>query len=129
MLMPLLVLSSLALPALADGVLISETDDDANEPIKDVLGLNCKSAILMEASTGRVLYEQNADEALPPASVTKIMTLLLVMEAIENGKLSFETEVTASEYACSMGGSQIWLEPGEMYHQTRVHTHKVNCKG
>lgn len=73
----------------------------------------CKSAILMEASTGQILYEQNADEALPPASVTKIMTLLLVMEAIENGKLKYDDVITASAYACSMGGSQIYLKEGE----------------
>ena len=77
------------------------------------LDLNCKSAILMEAKTGRVLYEQNADEALPPASVTKIMTLLLVMEAIESGKASLDDTVTASARAASMGGSQIFLKEGE----------------
>ena len=59
--------------------------------------------------------EYEADKQMPPASITKIMTLLLVMEAIESGKLSFETEITASEHACSMGGSQIWLEPGEIF--------------
>ncbi len=75
--------------------------------------LDCRSAILMEASTGEVLYEMNADEALPPASVTKVMTLLLVMEAIEDGRISLEDTVAASEHACSMGGSQIYLEPGE----------------
>lgn len=74
---------------------------------------NCKSAILMEASTGEILFEQNAEEALPPASVTKVMTLLLVMEAIEDGKLRYEDMVTASANACSMGGSQIYLEEGE----------------
>ncbi len=73
----------------------------------------CKSAILMEASTGQVLYEQNADEALPPASVTKIMTLLLVMEAIDGGRLKYDDMVTASAHACSMGGSQIYLKEGE----------------
>ena len=77
------------------------------------LDLDCRSAILMEASTGEVLYEMNADEALPPASVTKVMTLLLVMEAIEDGRLSLDETVSASEHACSMGGSQIYLEPGE----------------
>ena len=75
--------------------------------------LDCRSAILMEASTGEVLYEMNADEALPPASVTKVMTLLLVMEAIADGRLSLGDTVSASEHACSMGGSQIYLEPGE----------------
>ena len=73
----------------------------------------CRSAILMEASTGSVLMEQNADEALPPASVTKVMTLLLVMEAIEEGRLRYEDMITASAHACSMGGSQIYLKEGE----------------
>ncbi len=71
------------------------------------------SCILMEASTGLVLYEENADEALPPASVTKIMTLLLVMEAVGDGRLGWEDMVTTSEYAASMGGSQVYLEAGE----------------
>ena len=72
-----------------------------------------KSVILMEASTGKVLLEDNADSPLPPASVTKIMTLLIVMEAIENGKISFDDKVTVSNNAASMGGSQVYLEPGE----------------
>lgn len=72
-----------------------------------------KSVIVMEASTGRVLYEENADEPLPPASVTKIMTLLLVMEAIRDNKISLSDMVTVSERAASMGGSQVYLEPGE----------------
>ncbi|MCI8388066.1 MAG: D-alanyl-D-alanine carboxypeptidase [Clostridiales bacterium] len=71
------------------------------------------SCILMEASTGLVLYEYNADEQLPPASVTKIMTLLLVMEAVDDGRLGWEEKVQTSEYAASMGGSQVFLEPGE----------------
>ncbi len=75
--------------------------------------LNCKSAILIDAQTGRILYEQNAEEALPPASVTKVMTLLLVMEAIEAGKISYTDMISASAHACSMGGSQIYLEEGE----------------
>lgn len=77
------------------------------------LDIKAKSAILMEVNTGKILYEQNADEKLPPASITKIMSLLLVMEAISDGKLTLEDVVSASEHACSMGGSQIWLEPGE----------------
>lgn len=85
----------------------------ATEPADGGLSFPCKSAILMEASTGKVLFEQNADEALPPASVTKIMTLLLVMEAIADGRLSYTDMVTASEHACSMGGSQIYLKVGE----------------
>ena len=81
----------------------------------DGISISARSAVLMERSTGRVLFEYEADKPVPPASITKIMTLLLVMEAIESGKLSFETEVTASEHACSMGGSQIWLELGEVF--------------
>ena len=77
------------------------------------LNLECESAILIEAATGTVLYEQNADAALPPASVTKIMTLLLVMEAIDSGNLSLTDKLQASEYAASMGGSQVFIEPGE----------------
>lgn len=77
------------------------------------LGLNCKSAVLMEASTGEILYATNENEPLPPASVTKVMTLLLVMEAIDDKKINYTDMVSASEHACSMGGSQIYLEPGE----------------
>ncbi len=80
---------------------------------KTDLSLKCRSAVLMEAETGKVLYEQNADEALPPASVTKVMTLLLVMEAIESGKIKYTDTVRASANACSMGGSQIYLEENE----------------
>lgn len=75
--------------------------------------VEAKSAILMDYNTGTVLYEKNADEALPPASVTKIMTLLLIMEAIESGKLTLDSVITVSEYAASMGGSQVFLEAGE----------------
>jgi D-alanyl-D-alanine carboxypeptidase (penicillin-binding protein 5/6) len=87
------------------------------EPAND-LNIQAKSAVLMEASTGKILYEQNSHEKLPPASVTKVMTMLLIMEAIDNGKISFDDMVTSSEYAASMGGSQIYLEPGE---QMSVH--------
>ncbi len=85
------------------------TTDDESKGMK----FDCRSALLMEAETGKILFEQNADEALPPASVTKIMTLLLVMEAIDNGKISYEDMVAASAHACSMGGSQIFLKEGE----------------
>ncbi len=78
-----------------------------------VLELSAPSAILMEASTGQVLYEQNSHERRPPASVTKIMTMLLVMEAIDNGTIKMDDMVRCSEKAASMGGSQIYLEPGE----------------
>ncbi|MGN1096183.1 MAG: D-alanyl-D-alanine carboxypeptidase family protein [Eubacteriales bacterium] len=75
--------------------------------------INAKSAILMDAATGKVLFEYNADEALPPASVTKIMTLLLVFEALDDGVIKTDDMVSVSEHAASMGGSQIYLEPGE----------------
>lgn len=77
------------------------------------LALNVKSAILMEVSTGQVLYELGPDELMPPASITKVMTMLLVMEALEAGKLRPEDMISCSEHAATMGGSQIWLEPNE----------------
>lgn len=79
------------------------------------LTITAKSAILMERSTGTVLFEHDADKQMPPASITKVMTLLLVFEAMDAGKFTMETEIVASEHACSMGGSQIWLEPGEAF--------------
>ena len=72
-----------------------------------------KSAVLMDVSTGTVLFAQNEKEALPPASVTKVMTLLLIAEAIELGRITMEEQVTVSEHASSMGGSQVFLEAGE----------------
>lgn len=78
------------------------------------LAENAKSAIIMEASMGDILFEKNSYEKLPPASMTKIMTMLLIMENIEKGNLSWDDEVTASENASSMGGSQIFLEAGEV---------------
>ena len=77
------------------------------------LGLQSKSAVLMEPETGTVLYEKNSHEKLPPASVTKVMTLLLIYEAQANGAFSWEDMVTVSEHAASMGGSQVFLEPQE----------------
>ncbi len=77
------------------------------------LNLTSKAAILMEASTGKVIFEQNADEILSPASITKIMTLILIFEAIDEGKLDYDDMVTTSEHAKSMGGSQVFLETGE----------------
>ena len=74
--------------------------------------LHAKSAALY-AANGQELFSMNGDEALQPASVTKVMTLLLAMEALERGEVMLDTMVTGSEYACSMGGTQVWLEPGE----------------
>ncbi len=89
------------------------TTTNTKTEIGGKLDINAKSAILLEPYTGKILYEQNSDEKLAPASITKVMPLLLVMEALERGDLTLETVVNASEHACSMGGSQIWLEPGE----------------
>ena len=89
--------------------------DDSGEKEKNTeeLGISAESGIIMEASSGKVLYEKEADKELPPASVTKIMTLLLIFDALESGQIHLEDEVTTSEFAASMGGSQVFLEPGE----------------
>lgn len=78
------------------------------------LEINSKAAILMDYNTGDIIFNINEDVELPPASITKIMTLLLTMEAIDRNNLSFEDEFVISDYASSMGGTQIYLEPGEV---------------
>lgn len=98
---PILIFSSLSTSVFA-------AEKKSTDLVTDV-----KSAILMERDTGKILYEKNANEELPPASMTKIMTMLLIMEAIDQGKLSWNEKIRTSEYAASMGGSQIFLEPGE----------------
>lgn len=75
--------------------------------------VSAPSAVLMESGTGKILYEKNSHEKRPCASVTKVMTLLLVFEAIDRGQLSLDDQITASAHAASMGGSDIWLEEGE----------------
>ena len=77
------------------------------------IDISAPSAVLMEASTGTVIYEKDVDTARPPASVTKVMTMLLIFDALKEGNIHLEDEVTTSEYAASMGGSQVFLEPGE----------------
>ncbi|WNQ09347.1 D-alanyl-D-alanine carboxypeptidase family protein [Paenibacillus aurantius] len=77
------------------------------------LAPNARSSVLIDADTGTVISEKNKDEKLPPASITKVMTMLLIMEALDSGKLKMDEKVRTSEYAASMGGSQIFLEPGE----------------
>lgn len=93
---------------LLSAFMISTTVYAENEP-----EISAESGIIMEASSGKVLYEKEADKKLPPASVTKIMTLLLIFDALDEGKITLEQEVTTSEYAASMGGSQVFLEVGE----------------
>lgn len=85
----------------------------AGEAGETAVTISAPSAVLMEASTGTVIYEKNANEVLRPASITKIMTLILIFDAIKAGKIKLEDSVTVSEYAASMGGSQVFLEPGE----------------
>lgn len=89
----------------------AETAQGSTPPAVEV---KAKSAILVEASTGKVLYENNDHEKMYPASITKIMTELLTLEAIEKGRIKWDDKVTCSAHASSMGGSDIWLEPGEV---------------
>jgi len=117
----ILAVSALCVPCLAELVPADYVfeDDVAVEVSSDTgLDVNCRSALLMEASSGKVLFEKNIDEKLPIASVTKVMTLLIVMEAIADGSLKLDDMVTVSENAADMGGSQAYMEPGE---QMTVH--------
>jgi len=85
----------------------------AKESTTVELADKAKSAVLIERDTGTILYDKNSDEKLPPASMTKIMTMLLIMEALDKEQIKWDEKVRTSEYAASMGGSQIFLEPGE----------------
>lgn len=104
-----------ALASVDEGALEDTSDFEDNVTDANSLEINAKSAILMDAETGMVLYTKNASEALPPASVTKIMTLLLVAEAIADGNASLEDKVYVSANAASMGGSQIFIKEGEEF--------------
>ena len=101
-----------AVAVISDSIAAAETS--AAAAIEIGPGLPAKAAVLMEQTTGKVLFAKNEREAMPPASITKIMSLLLVMEAIDCGSLSTDSQVSCSEHAAGMGGSQIWLEPGEV---------------
>ena len=90
-----------------------QTDRSNSETNTNFLGITSGSAILMDQKTGKVLYEYNAHEKLRPASVTKVMTILLIMEALDNGTISLDDNVPCSEKASNMGGSQIWLDTTE----------------
>lgn len=123
----MLILTSLTIPVYADvsnmrNYIVTENySEDMYSDIEQVvqtsasgnLAPNSKSCILIEQSTGKVLYEQNSNNKQSPASITKIMSLLLVMEAIDKKILNLNDNLTCSEHSSSMGGSQIWLEPGE----------------
>lgn len=94
----------------------TENEEELNKGAKKEdtsMQIGAPSALLMEASTGTVLFEQDADTKRPPASVTKIMTMLLIFDAVESKKISLEDKVPVSEFAASMGGSQVFLETGE----------------
>ena len=97
------------LTALVSSNITPNYTDDTSNP----LNLDCGSAILIEQTTGKVLYSYNSHEQLRPASVTKIMSILLIMEAIESGKINYDTKIPCSENAAAMGGSQIWLNSTE----------------
>lgn len=99
----------LTIPTWAEASIV-ETSGEVGE---NFLDLSCESAILISQDTGEVLYEHNAHEKLRPASVTKVMTILLIMEEIDSGRLSYYDKISCSEKASSMGGSQIWLDTRE----------------
>ncbi|HTG70193.1 MAG TPA: D-alanyl-D-alanine carboxypeptidase family protein [Candidatus Udaeobacter sp.] len=104
----------IALPAAAFAAVEPTPSPNAQKQAPSAnLAPSARSAILMDADSGTVIYEKNSHDKLPPASITKIMTLLLIMEALDDGKIKLTDNVQTSEYAASMGGSQIFLEPGE----------------
>lgn len=98
-----------------DNTVVTNANQESKKEEMDsgTLNLESASAILIEQTTGQVLYEHNCHEPLRPASVTKVMSILLIMEALDNGKLSLNDSIPCSENAASMGGSQIWLDPRE----------------
>lgn len=87
-----------------------------NVKANDDLNISAKSGILIESTTGKILYELNKDEKLPPASMTKVMSMLLIMEALENNTIKLTDKVSISHEAASMGGSQAYVEEGEEYY-------------
>lgn len=117
------VWSSTSTPVSANNVSNNETtntlatnsteENEENKKEPNTLNLESASAILIEQTTGQVLFEHNPHESLRPASVTKVMSILLIMEALDNGTLSLTDTIPCSENAASMGGSQIWLDPQE----------------
>lgn len=107
-LLPILILVGTVLPVFAE-----QTEEAPATSGAPSFTVDAKSAVLMEASTGKILFSQNKSAAYSPASVTKIMTLLLVMEAVDSGKASLDDKISVSEHAASMGGSQVFLKEGE----------------
>lgn len=107
-LFPASAVASQTVAEFSDASVLETTDTKATE-----LSLSAPSVLLMEAKTGTILYEKNSHEIRHPASITKIMTLLLIFDALESGQIALDDTVTVSEYAASMGGSQVFLEAGE----------------
>lgn len=108
---PALSAVTASIPALTAATEPSDTAE--TEENSSTLSLSAPSVLLMEAKTGTILYEKNSHDILHPASITKIMTLILIFDALESGQITLEDTVTVSEYAASMGGSQVFLEAGE----------------
>lgn len=90
-----------------------EASSSTTNKVENNLEIESEAAILIDQSTGQVLFEKDAHKQLRPASVTKVMTILLIMEALDRGKISLDTKIPCSENAASMGGSQIWLDVRE----------------
>ena len=97
----------------APAAVMAQEESPAKSTVQSSLAASARSAILMDADSGTIIYEKNSHDRLPPASITKVMTMLLIMEALDEGKIKLTDKVSTSEYAASMGGSQIFLEPGE----------------
>ena len=114
-LLSIFVLSNFKVYAVNEEDVVKENIEETKTETKNTLDLakNATSAIMLEASTGEIIFQKNVNEKRPPASMTKMMSMLLIMENIEKGNLTFEEEVTSSAYASSMGGSQIFLKAGE----------------
>ena len=115
-----IILSLSCLMALPVSAATSEDAYNATTVMKimdktNVMSLKAKGSVLMDFSSGKVLLESNSHEKLPLASITKVMSMLLIMEAVDSGKIALDTKVTISNHSYSMGGTQVWLEPGEIF--------------
>ena len=109
---PLLTASESEIPQ-TDTTQTETSQADTTQEVTEELAVSAPSVVLMESSTGQIIYEKDPHAVLRPASITKIMTLTLIFDALASGKISLEDTVTVSEYAASMGGSQVFLEAGE----------------
>lgn len=112
-LLSILLLMLVIILSTPQNIWAEEKTGQSPNAIQPELAANAMSAVLMDADTGTIIYEKNSHTKLPPASITKVMTMLLTMEAIDEGRLKLTDKVRTSEYAASMGGSQIFLEVGE----------------